>query len=240
MTDHSEPPTWLIVTGIIVALGVIFVLGVGYGQQWGDDFGGMAEWQYTPGWGNLFTVTVATAAIIASVIVSKITLNRNATQFEQTRLDKRNDKLRAEISTLISTLSERRDRQTVFNKRINDAAHKLASPDADPAAQNAALERFAVEARAIFAEQISPAYQKSMTHAFEIIMLTDDVGLLEPLIRIQEALKAERASSRRQCRSLTKQPGARRSLPKTINKSHNGGRLLRRGLRKTSSLPQVF
>lgn len=91
-------------------------------------------------------------------------------------------------------MSERRDRQTVFNKRINDAAHKLASPDADPNAQNAALERFALEAKAIFAEQISPAYEKSMTHAFEIMMLTDEIGLLEPLIRIQEALKAERAS----------------------------------------------
>lgn len=90
MTDPSEPPPWVIVTGIIVALGVIFLLGVGYGLQWGDAFGDMAQWQYTPGWGNLFTATVATAAIIASVIVSKITLKRNATQFEQNRLDKRN------------------------------------------------------------------------------------------------------------------------------------------------------
>jgi hypothetical protein len=33
MTEHSEPPTWVIVTGIIAALGLIVLLGVGYGQQ---------------------------------------------------------------------------------------------------------------------------------------------------------------------------------------------------------------
>jgi hypothetical protein len=45
MIDRSEPPAWLIVTGIIVALGVIFVLGVGFGQQWGaPQWGPLAEW----------------------------------------------------------------------------------------------------------------------------------------------------------------------------------------------------
>jgi len=37
-----------------------------------DAIDGIAEWHYTAGWGNLATVTVATAAIIASVIVSEI------------------------------------------------------------------------------------------------------------------------------------------------------------------------
>ena len=127
-----------------------------------DAIGCIPEWHYTPGWGNLFTVTVATAAIIASVIVSRITLKRNAAQFEQSRLDTRNDKLRAEIAALLSTLGERRDRRTVFVKRISDAAHDLRDQSADPVAQAAALERFAIEARVVFAEQISPVYEKSI------------------------------------------------------------------------------
>jgi hypothetical protein len=58
MTDHSEPPTWLIVTGIIGALGVIFVLGVGYGQQWGaSQWGPFAAW-------------LSGAATLAAVVVA--------------------------------------------------------------------------------------------------------------------------------------------------------------------------
>lgn len=56
--DDRVPPPWLIVTGIIVALGVIFVLGVGYGQQWGaPQWGPLAEW-------------VAGAATFGAVVVA--------------------------------------------------------------------------------------------------------------------------------------------------------------------------
>ena len=50
-----------------------------------------AAWHYTGGWGNLFTVTVALIAITASVVVSVITLRRNTSHFEQSRIDTRND-----------------------------------------------------------------------------------------------------------------------------------------------------
>jgi hypothetical protein len=33
--DHSMPPPWAMVVGIVAALALIFLLGVGYGQQWG-------------------------------------------------------------------------------------------------------------------------------------------------------------------------------------------------------------
>jgi hypothetical protein len=58
MTDHSEPPTWLIVTGIIVTLSLVFLLGVGYGQQWGaNQWGPVAAW-------------LSGAATLAAVVVA--------------------------------------------------------------------------------------------------------------------------------------------------------------------------
>lgn len=45
MTDRSEPPKWSIIVGIIVALGMIFLLGVGCGQQWAaNQWGPFAAW----------------------------------------------------------------------------------------------------------------------------------------------------------------------------------------------------
>jgi hypothetical protein len=56
--NDSLPPPWLIITGIIVALGVIFVLGFGYGQRWGaPQWGPLAEW-------------IAGAATFAAVVVA--------------------------------------------------------------------------------------------------------------------------------------------------------------------------
>ena len=36
-----------------------------------DAIDAFAEWHYTEGWGNLFTVTVASIAIITSVVVER-------------------------------------------------------------------------------------------------------------------------------------------------------------------------
>jgi hypothetical protein len=38
-------PTWSIVVGVVAALALIFLLGVGYGQQWGaEQWGPVAAW----------------------------------------------------------------------------------------------------------------------------------------------------------------------------------------------------
>jgi hypothetical protein len=192
MDEERSLPPWSIVVGIVAALALIFLLGFGYGQQprWGIVKWHVAEWH----WGNILTVTVASVAIIASVWVSRVTLNRNAAQFEQTRLDSRNDELRAEVAALVSALGERRDRQAFFNKHINDAVDALPGGGDDPVTQSARMERFAHEANALFAEHISPVYETSMTHAFAIMMLTDETTLLEPIVSIQEALRSERAN----------------------------------------------
>lgn len=57
-SENDSPPPWLIVTGVIAALGVIFVLGVGYGQQWG-----------APQWGPLAS-WIAGAATFGAVVVA--------------------------------------------------------------------------------------------------------------------------------------------------------------------------
>lgn len=108
-----------------------------------DAIDGFAEWQYTPGWRNLFTVTVASIAIIASVVVRVITLSRNARQFEQTRLDARNDKLKAEIAALQTVLDERSSRQAVFTKRLTDSMSTLGDRETVDALPAVAFARLA-------------------------------------------------------------------------------------------------
>ncbi|MGV0081742.1 hypothetical protein ACRUZW_26060 [Mycobacterium colombiense] len=189
-SNRPLPPPWAIAGGVVAALALIFALGYIYGEQ--PDWR-VAEWH----WGNILTVTVASVAIIASVWVSRVTLNRNAAQFEQTRLDSRNDKLKEEVASLLSALSERSDRQTIFVKRLYDAERDVRAargdPErADPDAHAAASKRFGQEVRAVFSEQISPVYETAMSHAFAIFLLTNELTLIEPLIRIQTALKAEK------------------------------------------------
>lgn len=145
----------------------------------GDAIDGMAEWQYTPGWGNLFTVVVATAAIIASVVVSKITLKRNAAQFEQTRLDKRNDKLRAEVIDLISALSERSSQADIAVQRIK----RLEKID---------LQTLYENIKAIMSENLWDSYRRAESHACAVLLLTEDKQAVEATGLILEALGKQR------------------------------------------------
>lgn len=57
-SDDHLPPPWLIVTGIVAALSLIFLLGFGVGGQWGaPQWGPLAEW-------------LAGAATFAAVVVA--------------------------------------------------------------------------------------------------------------------------------------------------------------------------
>lgn len=56
--DDSLPPSWLIATGIVVVLALIFFVGFGAGQQWG-----------APQWGPL-AAWLAGAATFAAVVVA--------------------------------------------------------------------------------------------------------------------------------------------------------------------------
>jgi hypothetical protein len=120
-----------------------------------------AAWHYTLGWGNLFTVVVALCAIAASVTVSVITLRRNASHFEQGRIDARNDKLRAEVIDLISALSERRSQVGIVVQRIR----QLENVDRQTIHQNI---------EAMFSENLWDSYRRATSHAFAVLTLTED------------------------------------------------------------------
>jgi hypothetical protein len=120
-----------------------------------------AAWHYTMGWGNLFTVMVALCAIAASVTVSVITLRRNASHFEQGRIDARNDKLRAEVIDLISALSERRSQVAIVVQRIR----QLENVDRHTIHENI---------EAMFSENLWDSYRRASSHAFAALALTED------------------------------------------------------------------
>ena len=120
-----------------------------------------AAWHYTVGWGNLFTVTVALVAIIASVAVSVITLRRNNSHFEQSRIDARNDKLRAEVIDLVSALSQRSSQVEVVVQRIR----QLENVDRQTIHENF---------KAMFSEDIWEGYRRATAHAFAVLALTED------------------------------------------------------------------
>jgi len=130
-----------------------------------------AAWHYTLGWGNLFTVTVAVFAIVASVTVNVITLRRNASHFEQGRIDARNDKLRAEVIDMISALSERRSQVAIVVQRIR----QLENVDRQTIHQNI---------DAMFSENLWDAYRRATSHAFAALALTEDKEAAEAIGRI--------------------------------------------------------
>lgn len=144
-------------------------------------------WHYTLGWGNVFTVTVACVAIVSSVVVSVITLRRNTSHFEQSRLDTRNDKLREEVIDLISALSQRSSQVAIVLQRIRH----LESVD-----RQAIHENF----KNMFSEDLWDSYRRATSHAFAVLALTEDkeateaigliLGALEKLPNLVEAAAA--------------------------------------------------
>jgi biopolymer transport protein ExbB/TolQ len=136
-------------------------------------------WHYTLGWGNLFTVIVASIAIIASVTVSVITLRRNARQFEQGRIDARNDKVRAEVIDLISALSQRSSQVGIVLQRIR----QLESVDRQAIHQNI---------KDMFSEDLWDSYRRATSHAFAVLALTEDKQAAEAIGLILAAVEKVR------------------------------------------------
>jgi hypothetical protein len=154
----------------------------------GDTIHAYAGWHYTLGWGNFFTVTVASIAIIASVTVSVITLRRNGSHFEQNRIDARNDKLRAEVIDLISALSQRSSQVGIVLQRIR----QLDSVDRQTIHQNI---------KDMFSEDLWDSYRRATSHAFAVLALTEDkqaaeaIGLILAAIeKIRELVEAGAAN----------------------------------------------
>jgi hypothetical protein len=142
----------------------------------GDTIHAYAGWHYTLGWGNFFTVTVASIAIIASVTVSVITLRRNGSHFEQNRIDARNDKLRVEVIDLISALSQRSSQVGIVLQRIR----QLDSVDRQTIHQNI---------KDMFSENIWDSYRRAASHAFAVLALTEDKQAAEAIGLILAAVE---------------------------------------------------
>lgn len=135
-----------------------------------------AAWHYTLGWGNLFTVIVALVAIIASVVVSVISLRRNTSHFEQGRIDARNDKLREQVIDLVSALSQRSSQVEIVVQRIRH----LESVD-----RQAIHENF----QTMFSEDLWDSYRRATSHAFAVLTLTEDKEATEAIGLILGALE---------------------------------------------------
>jgi septal ring factor EnvC (AmiA/AmiB activator) len=132
--------------------------------------------------GQTLSVTVASIAIIASVTVSAITLRRNANQFEQSRLDKRTDKLREELVALIGSITERNTQFDVVTARIDRIK------DEKPAN----MEEFYRSLKATLSEHLWTTYQRISFHAFTVLMLTEDRRAAEQIVAILRAIAEER------------------------------------------------
>jgi hypothetical protein len=134
-----------------------------------------AAWHYTLGWGNAFTVTVALIAIVSSVIVSLITLRRNASHFEQSRTDARNDKLRAEVIDLISTLSQRSSQVEVVIQRIKQI-------------ENVDRQIIHQHIDEMLSGHLWDSYRRATSHSFAVLTLTEDKEAAEAIGLIIGAL----------------------------------------------------
>lgn len=149
----------------------------------GDGIGGIAEWH----WGNILTVTVASIAIIASVVVSAITLRRNASQFERTRLDTRNDRLRAEVIDLTTAVAECHSQVDVATARFRELAEEYAKEGKSPVL----ADRNQIY-KALLSEHVWESYRRASSHAYAVLLLTEDTELARCIRSILDPLGKQR------------------------------------------------
>ncbi|MUL80507.1 MULTISPECIES: hypothetical protein [unclassified Mycolicibacterium] len=149
----------------------------------------MNGWYYTPGWGALATVTVATVSLIASVVISQRTLRRSAEQFQQGRIDARTDKLRAEIIQLITTIAERGRQAAAMRPRMHELMKLIKTIDP---ADAQAVEEMRDAIRAMAADTAIELHERTTAHAYAVLMLTDDKDATMPVMKLLTVFGQER------------------------------------------------
>jgi hypothetical protein len=180
------------VTGSVgVAVVALAVAGTAIG--WRDVGGWLTErwpivWDHvtgwwTPGWGNLFTVAIATAALGVGAWFNYRTLSRADERHNHGRVDARHDKLRSEVAALLSATGQRRSQMEIFADRIHDLI--AAAKD---------QERLMVAVKAALNESVVALYAQVDGRAYAVRMLTDDEYLLARVSEIQDVLAEDIAA----------------------------------------------
>jgi hypothetical protein len=95
---------------------------------------------WTPGWGNLFTVVIAGAAVVAAIVNNRMTLSTTVAnfkraqdaaskQFTEARKDARTEKLRAEIAALVTAIDEQSSIESKLQSGVMEAMTQVGLPD---------------------------------------------------------------------------------------------------------------
>lgn len=137
----------------------------------------MTGW-WTPGWGNLFTVAVAVAAILVSAYYNKRALDRTNLHFEQARDDARDDRLRAEIAAFLVATDELSITERTYRARLEELESAHRRSDTSPTTK---------ELQRLVDETIGAAYSQVAVRAFSILMLTNDTRIAAPVHQIDSA-----------------------------------------------------
>jgi hypothetical protein len=167
-------------------------------------------WYWTQGWGNLFTVVVAVAAIAVSAWYNRRTLRNANAIFDQGRIDARNDKLRAEIAGLMGASGDTRVRQDMF-------LHRLGKSSRDPRNQSMqARERLQESLKADFSEVLGDAYNRIGVHMIsaKLLLLNDDQTIRDHIDRIGELSRQQQEFIHTLIDSV-KQPGPTAAINET-------------------------
>lgn len=145
---------------------------------------------WTPGWGNLFTVLVAAAAIAVSAWFNRKTLENARLQFAQTRSDTDNANLRNEVAKFLDIAGERAGELGLFHQQIPDYSQNKIS-DLDTRAVKELRERYAREIRALINIGFGPVAARVGVQQLVILMLTDDPQTIKATSAIAGAIKEE-------------------------------------------------
>lgn len=187
MAQRNDDTLGVVMTTVI-AVG-IFAFTAGSLIGWVLIWDWITGW-WSPGWGNLFTVVVALAAVGVSAWFNRKTLANAQHQFAETRKDARTDKLRTEIIAYVAALGERLTQRRKIVRVLDEWTRELGQVDV------ADLPRVQKNAEAIVAEHTSDVYRRINGHAFAIQMLTDDPEIGWPVTRIQLAIGEEERLAR--------------------------------------------
>jgi hypothetical protein len=145
------------------------------------------EFHVAIAWGNIATVTVAIAAIIVSAWFNVRTLRSADDRWRQERLDTRDDKLRAELATLLATVGELLSRHDVLFGRLVRHVNALNLDELT----DEQLEEPTRQARSIAFEELADLQRRISTSTITIKMLTANTAVTRPVELMQVALRAE-------------------------------------------------